>query len=83
MIIGVYGFLSNVNIPSVNVFISTMNRGVAETSTCTMKGASVLYIFLALDVKGIYDIRLHCFTVHFSIHLITNTNQCTSHSTLY
>jgi hypothetical protein len=61
MIIGVYEFLSNVNMFSVNVFITTMNSSVAEASTCTMKyfnEASVLYIFLTLDVRGIKDIRL-------------------------
>ena len=47
MIIGVYEFLSNVNKSSVNVFITTINRSVAEASACTMKycnDASVLYI---------------------------------------
>jgi hypothetical protein len=37
MIIGVYGFLLNVNKSSVNVFITIMNSRVAEASTCTMK----------------------------------------------
>jgi hypothetical protein len=55
MIFGVYEFLSNVNKSSVNVFITNMNSSVAETSTCTIKyfhEASVLYIFLTLDIKG-------------------------------
>ena len=37
MIIGVYGFFSNVNSSSVNVFITTMNSNVAEASSCTVK----------------------------------------------
>jgi len=37
MIIGVYGFLSNVNRSSVNVFIITINSRVDEASTCTVK----------------------------------------------
>ena len=48
MIIGVYKFLSNVNKSSVNVFITTIYRCVAEASTCTIKyfnEASVLYVF--------------------------------------
>jgi hypothetical protein len=38
-----------------------MNSSVAEGSTCTMKyfnEASVLYIFLTLDIRGINNIRL-------------------------
>jgi hypothetical protein len=37
MIIGVYVFLSNVNKPSVNVFITTVKSNVAEASTCTIR----------------------------------------------
>ena len=54
MIIGVYGLISNVNKPSVNIFITTMNSSVAEASTCTMKyfnEASALYMFLTLGYK--------------------------------
>jgi hypothetical protein len=61
MIIGVYGFSWNVNKSSISVLITTTNSRVAEASTCTIKyfsEASVLYIFLTLDIKGIHDIRL-------------------------
>jgi len=71
MIIGVYEFLSNVNSSSVNVFITTMNRSIAEASTCTVKyfnEASVLYIFLTLDIKGINDIRLISKPIHAPSH---------------
>ena len=54
MTISVYGFRSNVNNFSISVFITTMNRSVAEANTCTMKylnEASVLYIFLTLDTN--------------------------------
>ena len=37
MTISVYGFRSNVNNFSISVFITTMNRSVAEANTCTMK----------------------------------------------
>jgi len=69
MITGVYGFLSNVNKSSVNVFITTINKSVAEASTCTMKyfnDASVLYMFLTLEIKGINDFRLICSPTHVS-----------------
>ena len=61
MIIVVYGFLSNVNRSSVNVFVTTMNSSVAEASYCTMKycnEASVSYMFLTLVIRGMDDIRL-------------------------
>ena len=62
MIIGVYGFLSNVKRSSVNVFITPINSSVAEASTCTMKyfsDASVLNMFLTLDIRGTNDISNH------------------------
>jgi len=62
MTIGAYGFLSNEKKSSVNVFITTINRSVAEANTCTMKylnEASVLYIFLTLDIKGINDLYIY------------------------
>jgi hypothetical protein len=71
MIIGVYGLFSNVNKSSVSVFITTMNSSVAEASTCTMKyfsEASVLYIFLTLDIRGINDIRLISNPIHAPSH---------------
>ena len=77
MIIGVYGFISNVNKSSVNVFITTINRSVAEASTCTMKyfsEASVLYIFLTLDIKGINDIRLISSPIHAPNHELDDTD---------
>jgi len=77
MIIGVYEFLSNVNRSSVNVFITTMNRRFAEASTCTMKyfnEASVLYIFLTWDIKGINDIRLISRLIHVPSHELEDTD---------
>jgi hypothetical protein len=44
-----------------------MNSSVAEASTCTMKyfkEASVLHIFLTLDITGINDIRLTSRPIH-------------------
>jgi hypothetical protein len=61
MIVRVYVFLSNVNKSSVNVFITTMNSSDTKASTCTIKyfnEASVLHMFLTLDIRGINDIRL-------------------------
>lgn len=77
MIIGVYVLLSNVNRSSVNVFITTINSNVAEASTCTMKyfnEASVLYIFLTLDIKGINDIRLISRPIHAPSHELEDTD---------
>ena len=67
MIIGVYGFLSNLKKSSHNVLITTINSNVAEANICTMKclnDASVLYMFLTLDIKGINDIRLISNPIH-------------------
>ena len=77
MIIGVYGFLSNVNKSSVNVFITTKSNSVAEASTWMMKyfnEASVLYMFLTLDTKGINDIRLISRPIHAPNHELEDTN---------
>jgi hypothetical protein len=77
MIIGVYAFSSRVNKSSVNVFITTMNSRVAEASTCTMKyfsEASVLYIFLTLDIKGINDIKLISRPIHAPSHEFEDTD---------
>ena len=77
MIIGVYGFLSNVKKSSVSVFITTINSSVAEVSTCTTKyfnDASVLYLFLTLDIKGINDIRLISNPIHAPSHELEYTD---------
>jgi hypothetical protein len=77
MTIGVYQFLSNVNKSSVSVFITTINSSVAEASTCTIKyfnEASVLYMFLTLDIKGINDIRLISNTIHAPSHELEDTD---------
>jgi hypothetical protein len=77
MIIVVYGLLSNVNRSSVNVFITTINSSVAEARTCTMKyfnDASVLYIFLTLDIRGINDIRLISRPIHAPSHELEDTD---------
>jgi hypothetical protein len=77
MIIGVYVFLSNENMSSVNVFITTMNSSVAEASTCTVEyfnEASVLYIFLTLDIRGLSAIRLICRPIHAPSHELEDTD---------
>ena len=77
MNIGVRGFLSNVNTSSVNVFITTMNSGVAEASICTMKyfnDASVMCMFLTLDIREIYDIRFISKPIHAPRHELENTD---------
>lgn len=77
MIIGVYGFISNVNRSSVNVFITTMNNRVADARTCTIKyfsEASVLYIFLTLDMRGTNDIRLISKPIHAPSHELEDTD---------
>jgi hypothetical protein len=54
-----------------------MNSSVAEASTCTMKyfnEASVLYIFLTLDIKGINDIRLISSPIHAPSHELEDTD---------
>jgi hypothetical protein len=47
-----------------------MNSSVAEASTLTMKyfnEASVLYMFLTLDIRGINDIRLISRRIHIPL----------------
>jgi hypothetical protein len=61
--------------------IPTINSRVAEASTCTMKyfsEASVLYIFLTLDIKGINDIRLISSPIHAPSHELDDTDTNTS-----
>ena len=77
MIIGVYRFISNVNRSPVSVFITTINSSVAEASICTMKyfnEASVLYMFLTLDIKGMNDIRLISRPIHAPNHELDDTD---------
>ena len=77
MITDVYRFLSNENRSSVNVFITTKNNSVAEASTWMVKyfnEASVLYIFLTLDIKGINDIRLISRPIHAPNHELQDTD---------
>jgi len=77
MIIGVYAVLSRVNKSSVNVFITTINSRVVEASTCTMKyfnDASVLYMFLMLDISGMNDIRLISSPIHAPSHELEDTD---------
>lgn len=77
MIIGVYAVPSMVNKSSVSVFITTMNSNVVEASTCTMKyfnEASVLYMFLMLDISGINDIRLISSPIHAPSHELEDTD---------
>ena len=78
-----HGFLSNENKSSVSVFITTINRSVAEASTCTMKylsEASVLYIFLTLGIKGINDIRLISSPIHAPSHELEDTDTNIPHT---
>jgi hypothetical protein len=54
-----------------------MNSSVAEANTCTIKyfsEASVLYIFLTLDIKGINDIRLISSPIHAPSHELDDTD---------
>jgi len=76
MIIGVYGLLSNVNRSSVNVFITTMNNSVAEAMKY-FNEASVLYMFLTLDIRGMNDIRLISKPIHAPNHELEDTNSNT------
>ena len=80
MIIGVYGLLSNMSRSTINVFVTTMDNSVAEVSDCTMKyfnEASVLYMFLTLDVRGMNDIRLISKPIHAPNHVLEDTNSNT------
>ena len=61
----------------VNVFITTMNTRVAEASICTLKyfnEASVLYMFLTLDIRGMNDIRLISRAIHVPNHELEDTD---------
>ena len=78
MIIGVYGLLSNVNRSSVNVFITTMNNSVAEAMKY-FNEASVLYMFLTLDIRGTNDIRLISRPIHAPSHELEDTDYYTSY----
>jgi hypothetical protein len=54
-----------------------MNSSVAEASTCTMKysnEASVLYMFLTLDIRGMNYIRLISEPIHASNHELEDTD---------
>jgi hypothetical protein len=78
MIIGVYEVSINVSVnkSSASVFITTINSSVAEANTWTIKyfsEASVLYIFLVLDINGINDIRLTSSPIHAPNHELENT----------
>jgi hypothetical protein len=73
----VYEFLSNENRSSISVFITTINSRVAEANTCTIKyfsEASVLYIFLTLDISGMNDIRLISSPIHAPSHEFEDTD---------
>jgi hypothetical protein len=66
-----------VNKSSVSVFLTTINSSVAEASTYTIKyfnEASVLYMFLTLDIKGINDIRLISNPIHAPSHELKDTD---------
>ena len=65
------------NKSSVKVFITTMKSNVAEARTCTIKyfsEASVLYMFLMLDIRGINDIRLISRPIHAPSHELEDTD---------
>jgi hypothetical protein len=54
-----------------------MNSKVAEASTCTVKyfsEASVLYMFLTLDIRGVNDIRLISTPIHVPSHELEDTD---------
>jgi hypothetical protein len=54
-----------------------VNNKVAEASTCTIKcfsEASVLYMFLTLDMRGINDIRLISSPVNAPSHELEGTD---------
>ena len=69
--------ITGLSLLSQRVFITTINNSVAEASTCTMKyfnEASVLYIFLTLDVQGINNIRLISRPIHAPNHKLEDTD---------
>lgn len=54
-----------------------MNSSVAEASACTIKyfsEASVLYIFLTLEISGMKDIRLISNPIHAPSHELEDTD---------
>jgi len=54
-----------------------MKSNVAEARTCTMKyfsDASVLYMFLTLDIRGINDIRLISRPIQAPNHELEDTD---------
>jgi hypothetical protein len=66
-----------VNRSSVNVFITTINNRVAEARTWTIKyfnDASVLYLFLTLDISGMEYIRLISRPIHAPNHELEATD---------
>ena len=80
MIIGVYAVLSRVNRSFVTVFVNTMNSRVTGANSCTIKyfnGASVLYVFLTLDIRGVTDIRLISKPINAPVHELENTDSNT------
>jgi hypothetical protein len=77
MIISVCGFLSNVNRSFVIAFNTTINSSVAEASNFTIKyfnEASVLHMFLTLDIRGMNDIRLLSRPIHAPSHELEDTD---------
>jgi hypothetical protein len=66
-----------VNKPSVAASIVTTNISVAEANTCTIKyfsDASVLYIFLILDISGMKDIKFTSSPIHALNHEFEDTD---------
>jgi hypothetical protein len=54
-----------------------MKSSVAEARTCTIKyfsDASVLYMFLTLDIRGMNDIRLISRPIHAPSHELEDTD---------
>jgi hypothetical protein len=62
------------NLLQINFYIK---KKVTEASTCTIKyfnEASVLYIFLTLDIRGMNDIRLISSPIHVPSHEFEDTD---------
>jgi len=54
-----------------------MNNNVADASTCTVKylnEASVVYMLLTLDIRGMNDIRLFSRPIHAPNHELEDTD---------
>ena len=54
-----------------------MNNNIADASTCTMKyfnEASVVYMFLTLDIREMNDIRLISRPIHAPNHELEDTD---------